>query len=99
MYTLTEFKPGRLEQAQENLARVDVIGLQARFEEFCDVLTRRFGWDLGTSRHVNRTEPFEVSDAFRARIAEDNAMDVELYAFAGQLVEKRDAHGGARTSV
>jgi hypothetical protein len=36
---------------------------------------------------VNRTEPVEVSSSFRARIAEDNAMDVELYAFARQLVE------------
>jgi len=99
MLTRVEFNPDRLEQAKQNLARVDVIGLQARFEEFCDVLTWRFGWDLGTSRHVNRTEPFEVSDAFRARIAEDNAMDVELYAFAGHLIEERDAHGGARTSV
>ena len=39
-------------------------------------------WDLGPPLFANRTQPVEVSDAFRARIAEDNAYDVELYEFA-----------------
>lgn len=88
--TRVEFTPDRLERAKENLARVDVLGLQASFEEFCNALSRRFGWDLGQWTHVNRTEPVAVSESFRARIAEDNAMDVELYAFARQLIEERD---------
>jgi hypothetical protein len=99
MLTRVEFTPDRLQRAKENLTRVDVVGLQGSFEEFCEVLTGRFGWDLGTWTHVNRTEPVEVSSSFRARIAEDNAMDVELYAFARQLSEDRDRHGGARTSA
>jgi hypothetical protein len=97
--TRVEFTPDRLDRAKENLARVDVVGLQASFEEFCNVLTSRFSWDLGEWRHVNRTEPVEVSEPFRARIAEDNALDVELYAFARRLVESPDGRSGARTST
>ena len=84
--TRVDFTPDRLERAKERLAGVDVVGLQDHFEEFCDKLTRRFGWDLGEPAHVNRTEPMAVSDDFRKRIAHDNAMDVELYEFARDLV-------------
>ena len=80
--THVEFEPHHLELAKERLATVDVIGIQERFEEFCDELERRFGWDLGPPQFANRTQPKEVSDAFRARIAEDNAYDLELYEFA-----------------
>jgi len=31
---------------------------------------------------MNRTTPVDVTDSFRARIAADNALDVELYEFA-----------------
>jgi Sulfotransferase family len=97
--TRVEFTPDRLERAKENLAGVDVVGLQTGFEDFCHALTRRFGWDLGEWRHVNRTEPVEVSESFRDRIAEDNALDVDLFAFARRLIEERDGRTGARTSV
>jgi hypothetical protein len=30
-----------------------------------------------------------VSESFRARIAEDNAKDIELHAFAQQLIRER----------
>jgi Sulfotransferase family len=96
--TRVEFTPGRLESAKENLASVDVVGVQSGFEKFCNTLIERFGWELGRLTHVNRTEPVEVSQAFRARIAEDNAMDVELFAFARQLIAEREARAGARTS-
>ena len=40
--------PTHLERAKRNLVeRIDVWGVQEHFEEFCDELTRRFGWDLG----------------------------------------------------
>jgi hypothetical protein len=97
--TRVDFNLDRLERAKENLARVDVVGLQARFEEFCAALTRRFGWDLGTWTHVNRTEPVEISEAFRDRIADDNAMDIELHAFAQRLVEEREGRTGTPTSI
>ena len=87
-----EFTPERLERAKQGLASVDALGLQERFEEFCDELTDRFGWDLGPPQHANptsRAEDTEVSDAFRARIGNDNAMDVELFEFAARLYEER----------
>ena len=84
-----EFTRAHLDRAKERLAGIDAFGLQEHFEDFCDQLTARFGWDLGEPVRVNTTEPVEVSDSFRARIAEDNAFDIELYEFAQRLL--RDA--------
>jgi Sulfotransferase family len=89
--TPVEFTPEHLARAKENLARVDAVGDQASFEDFVAELIARFGWKLGGVTHANRTAPGEVSDSFRARIAEDNALDVELYAFAQELIRKRRA--------
>lgn len=85
------FTPEHLERAKDNLGRVDAVGDQASFEDFVTELTTRFGWQLGGFTHANRTAPVEVSDAFRTRIAEDNALDIELYAFAQELIRKRRA--------
>jgi Galactose-3-O-sulfotransferase len=66
--------------------RIDVVGIQERFEEFCDALARRFGWDLGPSQFANRTPPMEASAELRERIAADNDLDGRLYRFARVLV-------------
>ena len=71
--------------------RIDVFGLQERFDEFCADISIRFGWDLGVPRFANRTQRAPVSDALRKRIAEDNAFDRELYDFARQLWEQRQS--------
>ena len=84
-----EFTRTHLERAKERLAGIDAFGLQEHFEDFCDELSARFGWDLGEPEMVHTTSPVEVSDGFRARIAEDNALDLELYEFAQGLL--RDA--------
>jgi hypothetical protein len=89
MLTHVEFTPERLERARANLARVDVVGIQERFERFCDDLARRFGWDLGDAVRANATEPTDVDPVFVERIAADNAMDIELYDFAVRLVDER----------
>jgi hypothetical protein len=89
--TPVDFTPEHLERAKENLARVDVVGDQATFEDFVAELIERFGWRLGDLTHVNRTAPVDVSDSFRARIAEDNALDVDLYAYARDLIRDRRA--------
>lgn len=80
--THVEFSRARLERARERLAQMDVVGFQEQFEEFCTELNRRFGWDLGDPVVANRSEPVEVPASFRDRIAEENALDVELYEFA-----------------
>ena len=87
--TRVDFSRDRLERAKERLATVDVVGLQERFDEFCEELTCRFGWRLGEPVRSNRTEATEASEAFRSRIAEDNSMDAELYDFARRLCKQR----------
>jgi hypothetical protein len=89
MLTRVEFTPGRLERAKEALAGMDAVGLQERFEDFCDELTTRFGWQLGEPETVNTSAPLEVEERFRVRIAEDNASDIELYEFAKELLADR----------
>ena len=86
MLARVEFDRDRLERAKEALVGIDVIGLQERFEDLCEELSARFGWRLGDPETVNATAPVEVPESFRARIAEDNAFDVELYEFAGKLL-------------
>jgi len=86
MLTTVDFTPDRLERAKAALETVDVLGVQEDFEGFCTQLEARFGWPLGAPFHANRTDEVEVDPAFRARIAADNAMDVELYAHACDLL-------------
>jgi hypothetical protein len=76
----------RLAVAQDALERrIDVVGLQERFDSFCDALATRFGWDLGQPQFANRTAPMGAGGALRGRIAADNELDARLYRFARQL--------------
>jgi hypothetical protein len=94
MFTPIELTPERMTDAKERLTRVDALGLQDRFEEFCDELQARFGWNLGTPGHANRSQRVdEVGDGLRARIAADNALDIEFFAFARDLYESRPRAG------
>lgn len=92
--TVVDFPPERLAAAKANLATVDVVGLQERYEEFWQAADQRFGWGLGDPVHTNRTEPVDVPASFRRRIAEDNAMDAELYELARDLVRERGGPAG-----
>jgi hypothetical protein len=94
MLTRVEFDHDRLDRAKEVLAGMDAVGLQERFEDFCDELSARFGWHLGGSEIVNASAPVEVPESFRARIAEDNALDIELYEFAQRLLATETAGVG-----
>jgi hypothetical protein len=79
----------RLEIAKSNLEQVDVLGLQERFEDFLAEIAHRFGWRFPqvSNRHVGGES--DVSSAFRRRIAEDNAADLEFYEHARRLWERR----------
>ena len=81
----------RLELAKQNLERVDVLGLQDRFEEILGELRRRFSWKPAPIKDRNVTKPRKTSRAFRERIAADNAADVEFYEHAVELYERRRA--------
>ncbi|HEY5171044.1 MAG TPA: hypothetical protein VIK54_04885 [Acidimicrobiia bacterium] len=93
----------RFEVAKQHLARVDVIGFTEQYDEFIDELRRRFGWwpnGIDTEAKANlSSEAWTESAALRERIAADNALDVELYAFAKQLVERRRAPSTAAASL
>jgi hypothetical protein len=79
----------RLAKAKANLALVDVVGVSDRFGAFVEALQDRFGWWpsglAGNARANVSSEPWEASAALRARIARDNAFDVELYEYAREL--------------
>jgi hypothetical protein len=69
----------RLARACTAADEMDVVGFQEDFDGFCDELTMRFGWDLGTPLFMNRSAPVDVPRALRDRIERDNALDIELY--------------------
>jgi hypothetical protein len=99
MLTRVDFQEEHLGRAKEALVGIDVVGVQEQFENFCEKLSARFGWDLGASEVVNCSTPADVSDEFRARIAEDNKLDIELYEFATRLIASRDDYAyGRRTA-
>ena len=87
--TPVAYTQDRLDRAKEALARLDLFGLQNRFEEFCDELSTGYGLDVGEPLHSNTTEPTDLPDALADRIAEDNALDLELYDYACSLYDTR----------
>jgi hypothetical protein len=80
----------RLRLAKSNLEKVDLVGVNDRYDEFVAQVRDDFGWtfDELPDKRVG-TEQWTVHDALRERIAEDNAADVELYRFAVELEERR----------
>jgi hypothetical protein len=94
--THVDFTPEHLARAKESLCSIDVLGLQCHFEEFCEELVRGFGWNLGPPERANATDPVDVHEAFRKRIASDNALDIELYEFAREQWDRRRTRSDAR---
>ena len=89
--TRVDFTRDRFEQAKEQLASVDVIGLQEDYDRFTQDLSHRFGWNLDESERANVTNRTAVHSPLRERIAEDNALDMEFYAFAQELLKRRSS--------
>jgi hypothetical protein len=85
----------RLELAKANLERVDVIGIQERFEELLRELEQRFGWRCAEvkNRNVSRGVEIGVPASFRRRIAADNEADMEFFEHARRLCERRRGAG------
>lgn len=83
------YDEARLEMAKEALAGLDLFGLQHQLDEFCTQLAERYGLDVGEPTRSNTTERDDVPDGLVERILEDNALDVELYAWACKLYEQR----------
>jgi hypothetical protein len=81
----------RLSLARRNLEAIDVVGLTERHAEFVDDLIAHFGWRLKRDVRANEApdDSPAVSETFRRRIEADNAIDVEFYDYAKQLVAAR----------
>jgi hypothetical protein len=79
----------RLAIAKSNLERVDVLGLQERFDEFLAEIADRYGWRFPEVRNRHVGGESHVASAFRRRIAQDNAADLEFYEHARRLWERR----------
>jgi hypothetical protein len=87
-----EVGDARLAVAKQNLTRVDLIGITERYGEFLGMLRARFGWRLSEEARMNAaTEVHEESPGLRRRIASDNAIDIEFYEYARELVAERGA--------
>ena len=90
-----------LERAMDNLRRhFSVVGITERFDESLILLKRVFGWQGGLGYYPkNQTRgkrgttslTREAVDAIRAR----NALDIELYDFANELLDEAIASQGA----
>ncbi len=80
----------RLEIAKANLAKIDVLGLTERYDDFLRILEEDYGWEFSDIEPMNAShETYEVSDAFVERIRRDNAIDVVFYEHAVALVDAR----------
>ena len=85
-----EVDRARLGLAKENLERVAYVGLTERYGEFLETLRTRFGWRLSEETRMNAaTEDHDEPAHLRDRIAADNAIDAEFYAYARELVDRR----------
>ena len=87
--TRVEFTRDHLERAKANLEAIDVVGLQEDYAGFWRDLNTTFGWELGEPGFANRSEPADMPPSLVERIIEDNALDIELYRFAQDLVARR----------
>jgi hypothetical protein len=83
----------RLEMAKRNLERIDVIGIQERFDALVAELERRFAWRRAhvPNQNVDPGARTAVPPSFRRRIAEDNRADMEFFEYAVRLCERRRA--------
>src|SRR3954453_24194462 len=82
----------RLAGTKKNLAKVDFIGLAEQYDDFFDELAASTGWDIQRQLRKNETPVEElrpVSESLRRQIAADNAIDIEFYEYAKDLVESR----------
>ncbi len=79
----------RLERAKDAVAGLEAFGLQPRFEEFWREFAVRYGLDVGEPVRSNATDREGAPARLVERIADDNALDIELYEYASRLYAAR----------
>ncbi|MGQ0830572.1 MAG: hypothetical protein ACT4OV_02735 [Microthrixaceae bacterium] len=95
---VVEVDAARLARARTNLEEVDVLGVMEHFDWFVDDLEAAFSWKVVRSARKNVTPDEDlgpVSPSLLKRIASDNALDIELYERARDLVELRHRRVGS----
>jgi hypothetical protein len=89
----------RLAVAKANLASIDLLGVTDRYNDFLDLVEERFGWHVEREARANVTPQSDnepVDEGLLERIRADNALDIQLYEYAKELVELRQ---GGRAPV
>ena len=78
-----------LQQAEDRLARVDLVGVTEDLDGLVARLDSQLALRLPAPPRANRGTHViaSVSQAFRARLAEENALDQRLYERARTLAE------------
>jgi hypothetical protein len=82
-----------IERAKSNLRSFSAVGITEMFDESLGLFARTFGWTDATYHPVNitkhrlRRDDLSATDIRKAE--EKNALDLELYAFAHELLCQR----------
>jgi hypothetical protein len=90
-----------LEAAKINLkTHFGVVGLTERIDEALCLMHHVFGWQKYKHYYprnitLNRTPADSVSPDLKQRIAEQNSLDVQLYHFAGEILDEAVRKRGA----
>ena len=82
----------RLQRAKQALEEMDLVGTTEHLSAYLAATETTFGWKVVKGARKNVTpdgDRVPVDAAFRQRIADDNAFDVELHRHALDLVAKR----------
>jgi hypothetical protein len=85
-----------LERAKRNLETFAAVGLTERLEESVAVMKTRLGWPYVPTLFRKNTNPArpdrqELSPAALAAIVQRNQLDLELYAFAEEMLQRHVA--------
>lgn len=88
-----------LDEAAANLETFAAVGLTERFDESVAMFARVVGWGEVRARRLNATKQRvrreELSEEDLALVREHNALDIELYGRAGEMVMARLGAGAA----
>jgi hypothetical protein len=79
----------RLRAALANLEQIEIVGLHEEYGAFVDVLSARFRLELSSTVHLNTSQPSQVPEALRSRIARDMEPEIELYEAARRMARRR----------
>jgi hypothetical protein len=100
-----QFDESLLARAKRNLEAHDVVGLTERFDETLLLLRRAYRWpvlrtlyrptNIGAGRRTAPTLSPEQVDSVRA----SNRLDIELFEFAGDLLERQLAERVPRSAI